>query len=101
LIPPVANGVRRDETKGKIMKRTKAALAVAIGVSLGAVGFAGSADASRCGAMPDGIVDLEGGPASGTWDSPGEVISFVVANLGPEALDKPGQTVKVLCQGAP
>ena len=86
------------------MKRKRTALAVALGVSLGAVGFASSADASRCGAMPDGIVDLEGGPASGTWDSPGEVVSFVVANLGSEALragDPPGQLVKVLCQGAP
>ena len=84
------------------MKRKKTALAVALGVSLGAVGFASSADASRCGAMPDGEVILPGPDES--WDNPGEVISFVVTNLGSEALragDPPGQLVKVLCQGAP
>jgi hypothetical protein len=84
------------------MKRRKTALAVAIGVSLGAVGFAGSADASRCGGMPDGIVDLEGGPASGTWDSPGEVVSYITTNNGSAALragGPPGQLVKLLCGG--
>jgi hypothetical protein len=84
------------------MKRKKTALAVALGVSLGAVGFASSADASRCGAMPDGEVILPGPDES--WDNPGEVISFVVTNLGSEALragGPPGQLVKVLCQGAP
>jgi hypothetical protein len=97
-------GVTSEYTKGKVMKKTKAALAVAIGVSLGAVGFAGSADARSCGAKPDGIVDLEGGPASGTWDSPGEVISFVTTTLGSDALragGPPGQLVKLLCGGAP
>ena len=84
------------------MKRKRTALAVALGVSLGAVGFASSADASQCGAMPDGEVILPGPNES--WDSPGEVISFVVTNFGSEALragDPPGQLVKLLCQGAP
>ena len=81
------------------MKRTKAALAVALGVSFGAVGFAGSADASRCGGMPDGEVDLPG--PNDSWDNPGEVVSYVVTNLGPGAQGKPGQLVSQICQGAP
>lgn len=84
------------------MKRKKTALAVALGVSLGAVGFASSADASRCGGMPDGVVVLPGPDPS--WDSPGEVISYVVTNFGSETLragGPPGQLVKLLCGGAP
>ena len=86
------------------MKRKKTALAVALGMSVGVIGLASPADALQCGGRPDGIVDLEGGPATGTWDSPGEVISYVVTNLGSNALRNggaPGQTVKVLCAGAP
>jgi len=76
------------------------ALAAAFGLMLGGIGFAGSAEASRCGGMPDGVVDLEGGPASGTWDSPGEVVSFIVTNGG-TLEGAPGQLVKPLCGGAP
>ncbi len=84
------------------MKRTKVALAVALGVSFGAVGFVGSADASRCGEMPDGEVELPG--PNETWASPGEVVSYVTTNLGSEALrdgGPPGQLVKQVCGGAP
>jgi hypothetical protein len=83
------------------MKKRKTALAIAAGVSLGALGFAGgSAEAARCGGMPDGVVVLPG--PNETWDNPGEVISFVVTNLGPdELLRPPGQLVKAVCQGAP
>ena len=80
------------------MKRKKTALAVALGVSRGAVGFAGSADASRCGGMPDGVVVLPGPDLS--WDSPGEVVSFIVSNGG-SLEGAPGQLVIQLCKGAP
>ncbi len=85
--------------KGIIMRAKKTSLAIAVGVSLGAIGFAGSADAARCGGMPDGEVILPGPNES--WDNPGEVISFVVQNIGPGAQGKPGQLVSELCGGAP
>jgi hypothetical protein len=86
------------------MLRKKFAIAIVAGTMIGGMGLAGGAEASRCGGMPDGVVDLENGPASGTWDSPGEVVSYVVANFGSEGLrggGPPGQQVRVLCGGAP
>ena len=85
--------------EGIDMKVKKTSLAIAVGVSLGAVGFASSADASRCGGMPDGEVVLPGPNES--WDSPGEVVSYVVRNVGPGAQGAPGQLVSQLCGGAP
>jgi hypothetical protein len=86
------------------MLRKKFAIAIVAGTMIGGMGLAGGAEASRCGGMPDGVVDLDTGPASGTWDSPGEVVSYVVALYGSEGLrggGPPGQLVKVLCGGAP
>lgn len=91
----------RQTEMGAHMK-TKATAAIVIGLLMGGVGVAGTADAARCGGMPDGIVDPNG-PETGTWDSPGEVISYfnrngIHSNTFPAP---PGQTVKQLCAGAP
>ena len=82
-------------------KRTVAA--VAFGVLVGAIGLTTPVDAASCGGMPDGIVDPSG-PESGTWDSPGEVISYFNSELHIHSNTfpaPPGQTVKELCAGAP
>lgn len=57
------------------MRKNRIAIAVTAGALLGLTGMSGAADAARCGGQPDGIVD-PGGPGTGTWDSPGEVISY-------------------------
>ena len=73
------------------MKKFIMGVAVAAaGLSFG-IGVA-HADGSGTGASvcsnsgkPDGVVDLAGGIASGTWDSPGEVISYVAHLFGSNA----------------
>ena len=84
------------------MRRNRIAIAVCGGMLLGVTSMSGGVDAAKCGGQPDGIVDLAGGPESGTWDSPGEVVSFITTNLGSEVLrdgGPPGQLVKLLCAG--
>ncbi len=79
-----------------------AAVAVT-GALFGVMSLAGPAEAAKCGAKPDGIVD-PAGPQTGTWDSPGEVISYFNTELGIRSSQfpaPPGQTVKGLCAGAP
>ena len=85
------------------MNIRRTAGAAAIGLVIGGLAFTGPADAARCGGQPDGIVDPSG-PQSGTWDSPGEVISYFNTVLDIRSSDfdaPPGQQVKLLCQGAP
>lgn len=85
------------------MRKNRIAIAVTAGALLGLTGMSGAADAARCGGQPDGIVDPSG-PGTGTWDSPGEVISYfntvvgVHSNLFPAP---PGSDVKAFCAGAP
>ena len=61
-----------------------AALSFGIGVAHADGSGNGASVCSNSG-KPDGIVDLAGGIASGTWDSPGEVISYVVDLFGSSA----------------
>ena len=83
------------------MRKNRIAIAVTAGALLGLMGMSGGADASRCGAQPDGIVELPG--PNETWDSPGEVISYLNTNgIRSNTFDAPpGQLVKQLCAGAP
>jgi len=79
------------------------AAAAVTGALFGVMALAGPGEAARCGARPDGIVDPSG-PESGTWDSPGEVISYFNTELGIRSSEfdaPPGQTVRALCAGAP
>jgi hypothetical protein len=65
-----------------------AVVATTFSVSIGAVHADGSGNgASVCSnsGKPDGVVDLDGGIASGTWDSPGEVIAFLTHLVGSSA----------------
>ena len=69
-----------------------ATLALAGGIGLaGTAGAAGLNGSSLCSgsSAPDGVVDPSN-PA--TWNSPGEVISFIAPNQV-----KPGQEVKAFC----
>jgi hypothetical protein len=82
------------------MRRNRIAIAVTAGAVLGFTGMSGAADAAKCGAQPDGIVVLPGPDAS--WDSPGEVISYLNKNgiTRSSDFDAPaGQLVKLLCAG--
>jgi len=55
-----------------------AVLATALSFGIGSAHAAGGGGQSVCSgsSRPDGIVDLAGGIQSGTWNSPGEVISY-------------------------
>jgi hypothetical protein len=78
------------------MKIKKLCIAASLGVSIGGLVAVDSVDAARCGGAPDGVVVL--GDVS-TYNSAGEVVSFIVTGGGHPAM--PGQTVKLLCAGAP
>ena len=84
------------------MRKNRIAIAVTAGALLGFTGMSGVADAARCGGQPDGIVDPSG-PGTGTWDSPGEVISYfnTVVGVHSNVFAPPGAEVKALCAGAP
>ena len=82
------------------MRRNRIAIAVTAGVLLGFTGMSGAADAAKCGARPDGEVLLP--EPNDSWDSPGEVISFLNRNgiTRSSDFDAPaGQLVKLLCAG--
>jgi hypothetical protein len=74
----------------------KLCIAASLGVSIGGLIAVNPVDAARCGGQPDGVVEV--GDIS-TYNSAGEVVSYIVTNGGHPAM--PGQTVKLLCAGAP
>ena len=84
------------------MRKNRIAIAVSVGALLGFTAMSGAVDAARCGGQPDGVVDPSG-PGTGTWDSPGEVISYFNTVLGihSNVFAPPGAEVKALCAGAP
>jgi hypothetical protein len=59
----------------------------AFSLGMGTAHAAGGNGASQCSYShtPDGIVDLEGGFPSGTYDNPGEVISYIAHVNGSNA----------------
>jgi len=81
------------------MRRNRIAIAVCGGLLLGAASMSGGVDAAKCGDKPDGIVVLPG--PNDSWDSPGEVISYLNSELGVRSSTLPpaGQLVKLLCGG--
>ena len=81
------------------MRKNRIAVAVTAGVLLGFTGMSGAADAARCGDKPDFEVELPG--PNDTWDSPGEVISYLNKNgiVRSSELPPAGQLVKLLCAG--
>lgn len=87
--------------RGFVMKATRLTASIATGVLVGSIVLTTPADALRCGDRPDGEVEFPG--PNDTWDSPGEVISFLnrsgVRSNTFEA--PPGQLVKLICAGAP
>ena len=80
------------KTMGSLtMKKTligSAVVVCAFSIGMGTADANGSGNgASQCSfsGKPDGVVDLQGGFPSGTYDNPGEVISYIAHVNGSNA----------------